>query len=268
MMKDLKLLAAGLAAALVSACDLTVQAGGSDAGSDGGAAAHPPIMVGGFALEPRTMIMAASLVSWPGQPPDGRGLFVALSDNPGLCNAMACQRGPWELPSEGTHLLIRIIGVAPGRYPVGVSPGNVSVDFRRRGADPKSYYGDYAVSGAVTLDSYTEGGLATGSYDLTMDDGAVIQGSFAATYCKGLTLSVQMGGVTCGLSNDTDSCQSACNCEGQSVGTQCMATANGSWSCTCTSPSETTTCSLSAAEVSGVNGNACTSYITCCPMKF
>ncbi len=262
-----------LAAAM--GCDFSVQAGSADAGVDGGGTdgggnvtATSAVTISGYTLEPRSALMATSLIPAMGMP--NRMTYVVVSDYDALCAGYTCSVSSLGLPA-GTHLYFLLFGTGVKTYNVVASPASdgAVVSFVRAGPGGATIFSDVGNSGTVTVESYSETGYATGQYNVTMKNGSVIKGHFSTSYCKGITLNIPMGGVVCTETGDTASCQNPCTCEGKTVKAACTSTGTNMWSCNCTSVTgASTTCTMSGPQAVPANLTACWSYGTCCPMKF
>ena len=239
--------------------------GGGGGSGMGGGTVNTSVTLGGYTLQPRSAIMAASLPNAPLSSGSVRTLLAIVSDADNACSGYRCRVSGTGL-GEGTHLAFRIFGTSLQTYPIGKAAGNAFVTFFRVEPSGTSVFSDDTVSGTVTLISFSENGQATGSYDVTMKSGAVIRGTFGASYCKGLTLDVPMGGVACEETGSAASCSNSCTCEGKTVNASCTSIGTNMWNCDCTSPPGVySTCTMSGVPASET---ACWSYGTCCPMKF
>ena len=237
-------------------------------GGTGGGVANTPVTLGGYTLQPRSAIMAASLPNAPVSSGGGRTLLAFVSDIENPCSGYRCRVSATGV-GEGTHLIFQIFGTSLKTYSIGNAVGNASVTFLRAGPLGTSVFSDDTVSGTVTLLSFSENGKAAGRYDVTMKSGTVIRGTFEATYCKGLALDVPMGGVACEETGSAASCSNSCTCEGKTVSVSCTSTGTNMWSCDCSSPSGAhSTCTMSGPTAVPAYETACWSYGTCCPMKF
>lgn len=237
---------------------------GGGGGGTGGGAANTPVTLGGYTLQPRSAIMAASLPNAPLSSAEARTIVAIISDTENPCSGYRCRASATGL-GEGTHLIFRIFGTSPQAYAIGKSAGSASVSFWRAGPQGASQFSDDAASGTVTVSSFSENGQVVGRYDISMESGATIRGTFGATYCKGLALDVPMGGVVCNETGNTASCSNSCTCEGQTVTASCTSTGTNLWSCNCTSSTGAqSTCTMSGPTAV----TACWTYGTCCPMKF
>jgi hypothetical protein len=204
---------------------------------------------------------------------------IFINDVAGFCqtitNADPCN--PSSLGSQIssiTELSISVSGVAPGTYSVvsatgGTADGGVDfthiaqVQFLATGITGAVI--DTAVSGTVTLTTLSAGGSAEGSYDVTMQKGDHLTGTFNADNCPGLA-NLSSGGPVC--NDDTSnqsSCSNSCTCKGKTVKAACTENSDSSWDCTCTS-------SAGATSTCHENNNdsfvACEQDFGCCPLTF
>jgi len=203
------------------------------------------------------------------------GSAIVISDVAGLCDRLT-QVNPCDPSSLGsqistiTELSIVVSGVAPATYTVGTPLGGGDFDpsrFAQVQFLSTSFAGfviDSAVSGTVTVTQLSAGGPASGSYDVTMQQGDHLTGTFEAENCPGLS-NLSSGGPVCDDSSDGDaSCSNTCTCGGKTVKAACSETTDGSFDCTCTDTAgATTTCHTDADAFV-----ACDRDFGCCPMSF
>jgi hypothetical protein len=189
--------------------------------------------------------------------------YVVLSDRAAICSTFDCRIGKPGPP--GTSLYVATNGTAAQTYSVGsdFTDGGAAASFQVVETNGFASFRDDAVSGSVTISSVNAGVAMSGSYDLTLQSGTVLSGTFSAVpWCDAIRLTSVGDGIVCTPTTGTDSCANTCTCAGKAVSNSC--TFDGSmWTCTCHAPSgATSTCSTSMATM------ACWEYSTCCPFDF
>jgi len=134
-------------------------------------------------------------------------------------------------------------------------------------------FSDTAVSGTVKVDHFKSGGSISGSYDVTMQSGAHLKGSFDGDDCAGLDAALKNSSGfdrSCNSSsNGSSACSGSCSCGGKTVSAACQGPTDGGsgdWTCTCTDTSGATTTCTEPAPFSATD--ACDENQGCCPLTF
>ncbi len=142
-------------------------------------------LTGAFGTDPTKPVVAAYWIGMPGSPDEsGGGPFVYLFSSPVTCDELSKASGWVAGVPAGTQVLEMIIGVtaakasAPASAHAGANVAEVNYFFGQTTAEAR------AVSGGVTLTSYTKGVAVDGTVDVTFPMGTA-KGTFHATWCPG-----------------------------------------------------------------------------------
>lgn len=219
---------------------------------------------------------------------------VVITDAPGACDTITksipagspcnAASSPLDASPLGSATTLTILSLPAAQGTFNVVDPNAKSDGGARASsgafasfskseNGKSTFSDTAVGGTVTFDHFEVGKSASGSYDLTMQSGAHLSGSFDASDCAALDAALDAsvnGQRSCGASGGSaDSCSGECSCKGQTVKASCSGPSDGGsgdWTCTCTDAAgATTTCTQPHPSTSL---SACEQHTSCCPLAF
>ncbi len=150
---------------------------GADAGVPGGSGT----IAGTLSGRPFETVAASYLA---GRPDDAdRTLVIYVFDEPVPC-ALLGDTG-WDFHiGDGTQVLeMKVIGKAPGTYPITVRPSAGQADVNYTVSATRATPSEVrATSGEVRLTEVVEGATAAGTFDLTFPGGTVT-GAFSAAFC-------------------------------------------------------------------------------------
>jgi len=162
--------------------------GGSGAGTggSGGAGAGGQGHINGHVGDHASNSVAASYFIGKSDDP-AHTVVIYVLDAPVACADLGAAGWDTKVPDATGTLEMKLIGLAPGKYPVAIGPnpgqGEAAVNFTVTStmATPAE---NAAQSGTVQLDTLEPGQQATGSFDLVFATGW-LNGAFDASWCPG-----------------------------------------------------------------------------------
>lgn len=140
-------------------------------------------IAGSIAGRPYDSVAAAYLIGMPDDPEQTAVLYIF--DAPVACDELTSSAWDERVADETQSLELKLIGHAPGEYPVapdgrpssGESANNYTLTSTSGTPAEVS-----AGSGSVRLDHFEAGNGASGSFDLVLPGGS-LKGTFDATWC-------------------------------------------------------------------------------------